>query len=128
MLLKRTSAPVWFALMVCVSLCAGAQARPAADERMHALLAKAAGQDMQTVNHRYVGPGSCSAVACHGGIQPRSVTKVLQNEYSTWVTEDKHARAYTVLTEPLARQMSAVLKIGAGGESTTLPGVPRAEH
>ena len=98
--------------MVFVSVSAVAQSRPASDERVHALLAIAAQADMQTVNHKYVGPGSCSAVACHGGIQPRNTTKVLQNEYSTWVTEDKHARAYTVLTESLARQMSSVLKIG----------------
>jgi len=65
-----------------------------------------------TDTHRYLGPGSCSAVACHGGIQPRSETKVLQNEYSTWVTQDKHASAYAVLTQPLARQMAVILKIG----------------
>jgi hypothetical protein len=62
---------------------------------------------------KYVGPGSCSAVACHGGIQPRSVTKVLQNEYSTWVTADKHAHAYTALTEPLGRQIAVTLHLGS---------------
>ncbi len=62
---------------------------------------------------RYIGPGSCSAVACHGGIEPRSVTDVLQNEYSTWVTRDKHARAYTSLTEPLGEQIAQTLHLGA---------------
>lgn len=85
---------------------AGANANP----RLHRVLASSLHADV--VAPKYVGPGSCSAVACHGGIQPRSVTKVLQNEYSTWVTEDKHARAFRVLTEPLARQMSKTLKIG----------------
>jgi hypothetical protein len=66
---------------------------------------------------KYVGPGSCSAVACHGGIQPHSTTKVLQNEYSTWVTQDKHARAYTALTGSLGRQMAAILKIGPAEKS-----------
>ena len=61
---------------------------------------------------RYVGPGSCSAVACHGGIEPRSVTRVLQNEYSTWVTRDKHARAYTSLTTPLGEQIARTLQLG----------------
>ena len=46
---------------------------------------------------KYLGPGSCSANACHGGVAPRAVTKVLQNEYSTWVTKDRHARAYNEL-------------------------------
>ncbi len=99
-------------VLFCLGLPAKGQSRPASDEKVHALLAVAAGQDMQTVNHKYVGPGSCSAVACHGGIQPRNSTKVLQNEYSTWVTADKHARGYTVLTESLGRQMSTILKIG----------------
>lgn len=80
------------------------------DARVRALIRTSLNADMAVP--KYVGPGSCSAVACHGGIQPRSVTKVLQNEYSTWVTEDKHARAYAVLTEPLGRQMAATLKIG----------------
>ena len=61
---------------------------------------------------KYVGAGSCSAVACHGGIQPRSVTRVLQNEYSTWVTSDKHAQAYNSLTGPLGKQIAATLKLG----------------
>src|SRR6266849_2533753 len=46
---------------------------------------------------KYVGPGSCSATACHGSVQPRHETKVLQNEYSTWVLQDKHAKAQQVL-------------------------------
>jgi hypothetical protein len=62
--------------------------------------------------YKYVGPGSCSASACHGGIQPRDTTKVLQNEYSTWIVQDRHSRAYTVLTQPLAKRMAEILKIG----------------
>jgi hypothetical protein len=95
-----------------LSLTALGQSRAASDERVRALLAVASSGEMATVNHKYVGPGSCSAVACHGGIQPRMSTKVLQNEYSTWVSQDKHARGYAVLTEPLGRQMSSILKIG----------------
>jgi Cytochrome c554 and c-prime len=73
-------------------------------------LAAVSAQMLEPVG-KYVGPGSCSAVACHGGIQPQSKTKVLQNEYSTWVTEDKHARAYSALSGPLSRQMTSILKI-----------------
>ena len=46
---------------------------------------------------KYVGPGSCAASACHGGVQPSSVTSVLQNEYSTWVVRDAHFKAYQSL-------------------------------
>lgn len=66
---------------------------------------------------KYVGPGSCSAVACHGGIQPISVTKVQQNEYSTWVTSDKHAHAYAALKEPLGKQIAQILKLGPAEKS-----------
>jgi hypothetical protein len=66
-----------------------------------------------SAGYKYVGPGSCSASACHGGIQPRDTTKVLQNEYSTWIVQDRHSRAYTVLTQPLAQRMAVILKIGA---------------
>jgi hypothetical protein len=65
-----------------------------------------------SAGYKYLGPGSCSASACHGGIQARDTTKVLQNEYSTWIVQDRHSRAYTVLTQPLANRMAKILKIG----------------
>jgi hypothetical protein len=100
-------------LILLLSACAVVRAQTAdpLPQHVRALLAAASAPEM-TPAGKYVGPGSCSAVACHGGIAPVMKTKVLQNEYSTWVTEDKHARAYTVLTGTLGRQMSAILKIG----------------
>src|SRR5277367_6155075 len=56
-------------------------------------LSKAADAPVQ-----YTGPGSCSSTSCHGGVQPRTQTTVLQNEYSTWTVQDKHARAFSALT------------------------------
>jgi cytochrome c554/c'-like protein len=58
---------------------------------------------------KYTGPGSCSSPACHGGVQARQETSVLQNEYSTWVVRDKHAHAYTVLTNPVGTRMAKIL-------------------
>ncbi len=92
-----------------------ARAQGVAPERLHAMLKESA-TDPVAVG-KYVGPGSCSASACHGSIAPRNTTKVLQNEYSTWVTEDSHARAYASLTGSLGRQMSAILKIGPAEKS-----------
>ena len=66
---------------------------------------------------KYLGPGSCAAAACHGGIQARDATKVLQNEYSTWIVQDRHARAYNVLLQPTARRMAQILNIGAPEKS-----------
>lgn len=87
-----------------------AQAQTITTDHLHSMLAASA-TDPHPVG-KYVGPGSCSASACHGSVTPRNTTKVLQNEYSTWVTEDSHARAYASLTGSLGRQMSAILKIG----------------
>ena len=85
---------------------------PVADGHLRVMLHAAYRGEVHADIPKYVGPGSCSAVACHGGIQPRSVTRVLQNEYSTWVTADKHAQAYASLTGPLGKQIAATLKLG----------------
>ncbi len=58
---------------------------------------------------KYTGPGSCSSPACHGGVQERKETSVLQNEYSTWVVRDKHAHAFTVLSNPVATRMAKIM-------------------
>jgi len=42
---------------------------------------------------KYVGPGSCAATACHGSVKPVVESRIFQNEYSTWILKDKHARA-----------------------------------
>ena len=60
---------------------------------------------------KYTGPGSCAAPACHGGVQPRTETAVLQNEYSTWLLRDKHAQAYAVLLTPVGQRMGRILKL-----------------
>jgi hypothetical protein len=54
---------------------------------------------------KYTGPGSCSSPSCHGGVQARDQTTVLQNEYSTWVVRDKHAHAFTNLTNPVGTRI-----------------------
>ncbi len=58
---------------------------------------------------KYTGPGSCSSPACHGGVQPRDQTTVLQNEYSTWVVRDKHAHAYENLTNPVGTRIAKIM-------------------
>jgi hypothetical protein len=46
---------------------------------------------------RYVGVASCANSGCHGSTQPLRTTRVLQNEYYTWLNSDRHAGAYNVL-------------------------------
>ena len=52
------------------------------------------------------GAGSCSATACHGGMQPAE-GKILRNEHTLWITRDKHADAYRVLTNARSKSIAA---------------------
>jgi len=58
---------------------------------------------------KYTGPGSCSSPSCHGGVQARGETSVLQNEYSTWVVRDKHAHSFINLTNPVGLRMAKIM-------------------
>src|SRR5688500_9127575 len=60
----------------------------------------------------YVGPGSGSAVACHGAIRPVAGARILQTEYSTWIAMDRHARATEVLGNMVSQRMAKILGIG----------------
>ncbi len=66
-------------------------------------------QQPNVVSGKFVGPGSCSATACHGGIRPTADSRILQNEYSTWVLQDKHAQAYKALQTPVAQRMAKIM-------------------
>ena len=46
---------------------------------------------------RYVGVASCVNSGCHGSTQPLNATRILQNEYYTWLNSDRHAQTYNVL-------------------------------
>jgi hypothetical protein len=66
---------------------------------------------------RFVGTGSCSAVACHGsfgrkdcGNQPS--VEIWRSEYTVWMTDDPHRLAFDVLHEPLARRIAENLASG----------------
>ena len=47
---------------------------------------------------KYIGPGSCAATSCHGSVKPVAGSRILQNEYSTWIIKDQHSHAYQALT------------------------------
>jgi Cytochrome c554 and c-prime len=66
---------------------------------------------------KYTGPGSCASSSCHGGVAPRSDNSVWQNEYSTWVIKDKHAQAYTVLSNPVATRMAKILELPTSADT-----------
>jgi len=57
------------------------------------------------------GSGSCSAVACHGSIARQPGPDILRNEHTTWISDDRHSRAYQTLfdarSEQIARSLAA---------------------
>lgn len=69
---------------------------------------------------KYTGPGSCSSASCHGGVQARYDTAVLQNEYSTWAVRDKHPRAFAALTNEVGKRMGRILGIQSETSSKCL--------
>jgi hypothetical protein len=66
---------------------------------------------------KYLGPGSCAAAACHGNVAPQKTASVQQNEYSTWVVQDRHAAAFRALQNPVSQRMGKLLGIGKPEES-----------
>jgi hypothetical protein len=65
---------------------------------------------------KYIGPGSCAATSCHGSVRPIAGSRILQNEYSTWILQDKHSRAYQALTGDVGERMARILKLGNKAE------------
>ena len=67
---------------------------------------------------KYIGPGSCAATSCHGSVKSVAGSRVLQNEYSTWILQDKHSRAYQALTGDTGERMARILKLSAKAEDS----------
>lgn len=67
---------------------------------------------------KYIGPGSCAATSCHGSVKPVPGSRILQNEYSTWILQDKHSRAYQALTGDVGERMARILKLNAKAEES----------
>ena len=65
---------------------------------------------------KYIGPGSCAATSCHGSVKPVAGSRILQNEYSTWILQDKHSRAYSALTGEVGERMARILKLEGKAE------------
>ena len=61
----------------------------------------------------YMGVGSCSAPQCHGSVSPLTTSKagVRQNEYTHWVSLEKHSKAYEVLLRERSLVMAKNLKM-----------------
>ncbi len=60
---------------------------------------------------RYVGVASCVNSGCHGSTQPLQGTRVLQNEYFTWLNGGAHSRAYNVLFDARSARIIRNLRL-----------------
>jgi hypothetical protein len=49
-------------------------------------------------------------------VRPVTGSRILQNEYSTWILQDKHSRAYSALTSEVGERMARILKLGSKAE------------
>ncbi len=94
--------------MLTLAACASVQFRPAA---FLCLALTLSGSAQNTPVGKYNGPGGCASSSCHGSIQPKQVTRVAQNEYSIWAGQDKHARAYQVLSNDVSVRMARILNL-----------------
>ena len=61
---------------------------------------------------KYVGPGSCSAAACHGDVRDHLGKRAMQTEYGTWIIQDHHAKGYQTLKKQVSQRMGQILGIG----------------
>jgi len=59
----------------------------------------------------YTGAGSCSSSQCHGSLRPRGDGRILQNEYTVWVTKDEHSQAYAHLLEERSKIIARNLRL-----------------
>jgi Cytochrome c554 and c-prime len=80
---------------------------------------KSAGNgDTTSEPQKYIGPGSCAATSCHGSVVPVAGSRILQNEYSTWIIKDKHSRAYQALTGDIGERIARILKLNTKAEES----------
>ncbi|MBI1916428.1 MAG: hypothetical protein HYS12_17095 [Planctomycetes bacterium] len=93
------------ALAVAVAVAAGWALRGAAPDRAPPGYAPDSGR------MGFAGTPSCSARACHGGIEPLKDEIAQRNEYTHTLLYDKHARAYQVLGQDRGKRMAENLGI-----------------
>jgi hypothetical protein len=60
---------------------------------------------------KFIGPGGCAASSCHGSVQPKTTTPIFQNEYTIWIAQDKHTRAFGVLRNQVSERIGRILKL-----------------
>ncbi len=60
---------------------------------------------------QYLGVASCASSGCHGSTHPLQTTRVLQNEYYTWLRSDRHSGSYNVLFNPVSARIARNMRL-----------------
>jgi hypothetical protein len=60
---------------------------------------------------KYVGVASCVNSGCHGSTVPLQAQRIRQNEYYTWLNNDRHAQAYNVLFNEKSARIARNMKL-----------------
>lgn len=58
---------------------------------------------------KHMGVATCASSACHGRVLPAADSDILQNEYRTWTTHDRHSGAYQTLLSEQSRSIAGKL-------------------
>lgn len=118
--MRNTSEAHWLSAALCLALSlpfalavriASAKERNAPSTHSAATSANASPEPQ-----KYIGPGSCAATSCHGSVKLVAGSRILQNEYSTWIVKDKHSRAYQALTGDIGERIARILKLNSKAE------------
>ena len=96
--------------VVCIVAAKNAPAHPANSSAVHTP------SDTAAEPMKYIGPGSCASTSCHGSVKPIAGSRIFQNEYSTWIVQDKHSRAYQALTGDTGERIARILKLDSKAE------------
>jgi len=114
-LLAATCAALFLGLFLSITTAADARSGNEASARKSGLAASA---DTSGEPQKFIGPGSCAATSCHGSVAPVAGSRILQNEYSTWIVKDKHSHAYQALTGDVGERIARILKLNAKAEES----------
>jgi Cytochrome c554 and c-prime len=60
---------------------------------------------------RYVGVATCVSSGCHGSTQPLNASRILQNEYYTWLNHDRHANTYNILFNAASARIAKNMRL-----------------
>jgi hypothetical protein len=71
----------------------------------------AIGQPSGSQPGQYIGVATCVNSGCHGSTVPLRASRVRQNEYYTWLNNDRHAQAFNVLYNERSARIARNMKL-----------------